>query len=211
MKKHIKNYVILLSIALVIIALDQITKTWIRGNLALGDVYCPIESICEWGRFVHWYNTGVAFGMFQGNSPLFAILTSTVVVLILVFFSRIPDEDWLLRVALGFEMGGAVGNLIDRLIQGHVTDFISVGNFAVFNIADASINVGVGVMILSVIIDEYRHHKRKLAAAELTEGASDSFNSQTAEGDDLADMTGNPQIEPLESAKSTNPQTEVEE
>ena len=88
--------------------------------------------------------------MLQGYSWLFTILAIIVSIGIIVFFPRVPKEDWTLRLALALELGGAVGNLIDRLRFGSVTDFVSVGNFAVFNVADASISLGVVVMIWGV-------------------------------------------------------------
>ena len=62
------------------------------------------------------------------------------IAIILIFFPQIPRSDWPMRVALSMQLGGAAGNLIDRLSRGEVTDFVSVGNFAVFNVADASIS-----------------------------------------------------------------------
>jgi len=77
--------------------------------------------------------------------------------LILIFYSRLAGENWWLRSAIGLELGGAIGNLIDRVKIGHVTDFISVGNFAVFNIADASITVGVAVMLIALWQEEKKN------------------------------------------------------
>jgi signal peptidase II len=73
-----------------------------------------------------------------------------VVIAILYYFPKVPRNDWVLRLAMGLEFGGALGNLVDRLTQGYVTDFISVGRFPVFNIADASISIGVVIMVLSL-------------------------------------------------------------
>jgi signal peptidase II len=70
-----------------------------------------------------------------------------------------------MRLAMGLQMGGAIGNLIDRVVVGHVTDFISVGTFAVFNVADASISVGVAVLILGVWLQE-RRQKAQITAEE---------------------------------------------
>jgi signal peptidase II len=93
--------------------------------------------------------------MLQGFADIFAILAVIVVIVILYYYPRIPRQDWALRLALGLQLGGALGNLIDRLrYQGHVTDFISVATFPVFNIADASISIGVAILILSVWFTE---------------------------------------------------------
>ncbi|NMC45865.1 MAG: signal peptidase II [Chloroflexi bacterium] len=157
MKKIIKSYLFLLILAGVIIILDQYTKNLVRANLNYGEVWTPWEWLMPYARVVHWYNTGVAFGMFQGMGLLFTFLPLVVVILILIFYSRLAGENWWLRVAIGLELGGAIGNLIDRIMIGHVTDFISVGNFAVFNVADASITVGVAVMLIALWQEEKKN------------------------------------------------------
>lgn len=157
MKKHLKNYLFFFLVAGLIILLDQVTKELVRNNIVLGNSICAIKGLCEQVRIVHWYNTGVAFGLFQGNSLIFAVLISLVIVLITFFYSQIPDNDWFLKLALAFEMGGAAGNLIDRVTIGHVTDFVAVGNFPVFNVADACINIGVAFMFISILLEERRN------------------------------------------------------
>jgi signal peptidase II len=85
----------------------------------------------------------------------------------------VEAEDWTLKLAMGLQLGGAAGNLIDRLLMGKVTDFISISVFPVFNIADASISVGVAVLLLGVWLKE-REEKLKAAQAEpLAEPAAD--------------------------------------
>jgi signal peptidase II len=111
---------------------------------------------------VHWYNTGAAFGMFQNGNTVFTILAFIVIGAIIIYYPVVENEDWTLKLAMGLQLGGATGNLIDRLMIQKVTDFISVGTFPVFNIADASISVGVVVLLLGVWIKE-RQDKRKAA------------------------------------------------
>ncbi len=113
---------------------------------------------------VNWNNSGAAFGMFQGASLVFTILAFLVIGAILYYFPRVEASDWPLRVAMSMQLAGAVGNLTDRLTQGgHVTDFISVANFPVFNVADASISVGVVVLIVGVWWKENQEKKRTQA------------------------------------------------
>ncbi len=76
-------------------------------------------------------------------------------------------NDWILRVALSMQLAGAVGNLIDRIVYGFVTDFISVGTFAVFNVADSSITVGVAVLLLGVWLQEQRQKKTSVGQAKV--------------------------------------------
>ena len=140
-KKVIKEYLFLLPVSGTIILLDQITKAIVRSNLALGEAWSPWPWLMPYARIVHWYNTGVAFGLLQGQNLIFTILAVIIVAAILYYYPKFSKEDWPLRLALALQFSGAIGNLIDRITLGHVTDFISVGNFAVFNIADASITV----------------------------------------------------------------------
>ncbi len=99
--------------------------------------------------------------MLQGYNIVFATLALIVAVAVVFYYPRVPRTDWVLRLALGMQFAGAVGNLLDQIFFGHVTDFISVGDFAVFNVADASISVGVVVMLLGVWIHDKREKKEK--------------------------------------------------
>jgi signal peptidase II len=112
--------------------------------------------------------------MFQDASLVFTILAFLVIGAILYYFPRVDSGDWPLRLAMGLQMGGAMGNLIDRLTRdGHVTDFISVGNFPVFNIADSSISLGVAVLLVSVWLKERSEKREAARAAELARLATD--------------------------------------
>lgn len=152
-------------ISFVIVALDQATKYLVRTNLAVGETWVPWEWLTPYARIIHWTNTGVAFGMFQGMNLVFAILASIVALVIVIYYPSVPVEDKVLRFALAMQLGGALGNLIDRIAIGQVTDFVSVGNFAVFNVADSCITVGVGVLMLGVWLQEEREKKLKAAAS----------------------------------------------
>ena len=159
MKKYIKEYWLLFTIAGIIIILDQVTKAIVRANIPFGGQWMPLEWLAPYFRFVHWQNTGAAFGLFQGGGLVFGILAVIVTVFIVIYYPQIPDEEKLMRVAISMQLGGAIGNLIDRIRFGPVTDFISVGSFPVFNIADSSITVGVGLLILALWLAERRENK----------------------------------------------------
>ena len=161
MKKFIKEYWMLFTIAGIIIILDQITKAIIRASIPFGGQWMPLEWLSPYFRFVHWENTGAAFGLFQGGGLIFAILAVIVTVFIVIYYPQIPKDEKLMRVAISMQLGGAIGNLIDRIVFGPVTDFISVGTFPVFNIADSSITVGVGIMILGLWLAERRERREK--------------------------------------------------
>lgn len=159
MKKYLRDYIPLLLVAGLIILLDQYTKYLVRENLALQETWVPWPWLAPYARIVHWYNTGVAFGMFQNGNLIFTILAVIVSIAILVVYPRIPREEKVIRITTMMMLAGAVGNLIDRLTIGHVTDFISIGSFAVFNIADMSITCGVAILILTVWLQERRDRR----------------------------------------------------
>ncbi len=156
MKKLMHDYTFLALLAGMIVALDQISKAWIRSSLPLGAAWSPWEWLTPYARLVHWYNTGSAFGMWQGYGRVFAVLAVLVSLAILYWFPRIPRQEWVLRLAVILQLAGALGNLIDRLTIGHVTDFISVGTFPVLNVADASLSVGAGLLLLSIFLQGRR-------------------------------------------------------
>jgi len=169
--KQIKNYAALFAVAGIIIALDQWTKSIVRV-LPIGTIWVPsgLEWLSPYARIVNWYNTGAAFGSFTGYGWVFTILAFVVVGLIIYYYPQVDDQDWWLKLAMGMQMGGALGNVIDRLTRNwQVTDFISVGNFAVFNVADASISVGVVVLLIGAWFKEMGDRKKAAAESDLAD------------------------------------------
>jgi signal peptidase II len=156
LKNKILDYLSIFLVSGVIVILDQITKAWIRQNLMIGEVYRPELWLSNYARLIYWKNTGAAFGIFQNLGGVFMVLSIIVAGIILFYYPQIPRRDWLIRLSMALLLGGAVGNLIDRLTLGHVVDFISVGNFPVFNIADASISTGVVVLFIGMWVQERR-------------------------------------------------------
>jgi signal peptidase II len=159
-KNLLKQYSILIIVVAVILLLDQWTKGLVEDNLKMGETWMPWAWLAPYARIVHWTNTGAAFGMFQDGDQFFKILAIIVSLLILVYYGFVPNHEWPLKAALALQLSGALGNLIDRFTIGHVTDFISVGNFAVFNIADSSIVAGVIVLALGLIYMEIQERKK---------------------------------------------------
>lgn len=161
MKSLVQKYGSILMIAAVIVILDQWTKWLVRTNIPAGETWLPASLLwlSPYARIVHWYNTGAAFGMFKDASMLLTILAFVVIGAILFYYPQVEKDDWILRLALSLQLGGALGNLIDRLTVGHVTDFISVGNFPVFNVADASITIGAVLLFLDVWLRERAEKK----------------------------------------------------
>lgn len=114
----------------------------------------PVEALAPYLRVVHWNNTGAAFGLFPSGGTLFTVIAVLVAGAILYYFPQVSSRNWWVRLALILQMGGAIGNLIDRLLQGPVTDFISIGSFPVFNVADSSISIGVAILVVSMVVEE---------------------------------------------------------
>jgi signal peptidase II len=161
LNKKISDYAFLLFISGSIILFDQLTKWMVRANLASEEIWAPWPWLIPYARIVNWHNTGIAFGMFQNMNTVFIILAMLVSIGIVYYFPKVARLDVFLRVALAMQLGGAVGNMIDRIHQGFVTDFISLGSFAVFNVADASISVGVVVLLVGVYIMDSKQKKMK--------------------------------------------------
>ena len=136
---------------LLLITADQLTKVWVRS-------YEEGEVICQLGflQLTHVQNTGASFGIFRGHSFALMIvdLVGIVILLAMAFYiyRRFPYLVTLLNtIAFSLIMAGTVGNLIDRLRFDHVTDFIDVSFWPVFNIADSAITVGVIIIVFSLI------------------------------------------------------------
>jgi len=142
-----------------IVVLDQITKWWIILNLPLGQ-RIPLLSFFE---ITHIKNRGAAFGIFHDSSPLFRAVFFGIVTIVCVFLlvqwmgKTLPREKYL-RFFLALTLGGAVGNLIDRVLFGEVTDFVHVFyqgatrlySFPAFNVADSAISVGITLILVQV-------------------------------------------------------------
>jgi signal peptidase II len=164
-KRLIADYAVLFLIAGIVILLDQLTKAVVRNSLPLGEIYRPELWISQYARFIHLKNTGAANRIFQNLNSILAVFPFIVAAAILVYYPRVPRQDWLIRLALGLYLGGALGNLVDRLAQGYVTDFISVGYFAVFNVADAAVSLGVVTLLLGA----WQHDRsKKVQSPELS-------------------------------------------
>ena len=167
LNRYWRDYAALGGLSGLVIAVDQWTKWLVRTNLPFQATWMPdwLQWLTPYARIVHWSNSGAAFGTFQNGNSVFTVLAIIVIAAILYYYPRVDSGDWTLRLAMGLQLGGAAGNLIDRLILRRVTDFIAVGNFPIFNVADASISIGVVILLLGVWAKE-RAEKRALVAKE---------------------------------------------
>lgn len=139
---------LLFAVAFAVIALDQITKYLVRANMVLG------QSIPEEGffRLTYTSNTGGAFSLFANQNFLLAVAAIIGIAVFVVYVRYLPLTSRLLRASLGLLLGGATGNLIDRVRFGGVTDFVDVGAWPIFNVADAALTVGTVLVIYHLLL-----------------------------------------------------------
>ena len=139
---------ILVSVAVVTLAADQLTKHLVRSNLAIGESW-PREGFF---RFTHGTNTGTAFGLFPDQTLLLTVASVFAIGFIIYFYRAHGGQTWLSGLNVGLLLGGAFGNLIDRVVAQKVTDFIDVGPWPIFNIADSAVVVGITLLIASMVL-----------------------------------------------------------
>ncbi len=136
-----------LVVAGVVLVLDQVTKSLIRQNMPLGSTVPVLPGILD---LTHLANTGAAWGIFKGMNIVFILVSFAA--LAYLIFGKVKDKYH----AVPILTGGIAGNLVDRLFVGHVTDFIDVGFWPVFNVADSALSIGIVLMIIA----EFTQHRR---------------------------------------------------
>ncbi len=144
-----KKYFIVLLTSLLAVFFDQLTKTLIRHNLGLNESV-PLGNILHLSYIT---NTGSAFGLFKGANQFFIVIDFIAILLILYFIKETKDGN-LAYMSFGMLLGGTIGNLIDRIIYGHVIDFIDFRFWPVFNVADSAVTIGVILLLLIIILWE---------------------------------------------------------
>ncbi|MBI3959695.1 MAG: signal peptidase II [Chloroflexi bacterium] len=171
---------IVLATAGVVIALDRWTKELVRDGMPLYSSTTPIPALEGYLSFQHVNNYGAAFGIFQGGRVFFSIVAFAVSIGILYYAAQhLPRNERFVRLLLGLEMGGAIGNVIDRLEQGFVTDFIVTGIPGVYtipnwNVADSAVVggvIGLAIVILWQDIQAARREKAEQVAGGPVESA----------------------------------------
>lgn len=136
-----------------VFAADRFTKLWLADYLT---THGPV-AVTEWLTFYLTYNRGVAFGMFQGIGQAVGWLTLIVLVMMVRYMLHLPREMWLMRLGLALVVGGAAGNLIDRITAGEVVDFIALSFFPwVFNLADIAVNGGMVIALLGSFVQQQK-------------------------------------------------------
>lgn len=155
-----RRYNLLLGVGGLVVLLDQITKIWVHKNLRLYETK-PIVS--EFFDLHYIRNTGAAFGFLSGSHagfriPFFVLVSSVAIGIILYLFYKLEESEVMMPLALSLVLGGAIGNLVDRIRQGEVIDFILIHykafHWPAFNVADIAITAGVGLLVVRIFLFE---------------------------------------------------------
>jgi signal peptidase II len=175
--KTTRSNLVLGGLALFVVTLDQWTKALIRSAIPLNETISLAAWLDPYLRLTHIQNAGAAFGLGQGLGRVFIYVSFAAIFLIVIYFRRVAQRSWLLRIALGLQLGGAIGNLIDRLTRGGVTDYVNLGWFPIFNVADSSITVGTILLcIFALFLDPEarRSHEAPVRGIESSDEADAS-------------------------------------
>lgn len=162
MKRLSRHSLILPVTAALVLLADQVSKYLVTTRLGEGQSWDIAPWLAPLFRITHVTNTGAAFGLFPRWGDFLVIVAAIVVVAIFIYQRYLSDGQWLVRVALGLQLGGAIGNnLVDRLSRGSVVDFIDLNfwpmrEWPVFNLADTSIVTGVSLLVLWMLWEERR-------------------------------------------------------
>ncbi len=144
-------------VAALVFVIDRVTKAWVSENIPLGTAR-PV--VGDYVRIVHAENTGAAFGLLPERTTLLSVLSVVAVLAIVYYYRQIASNSALVSATLGMQLGGAFGNLLDRIAQGYVVDFVDVGvgdvRFWAFNVADSSIVIGIILVTLALWYEEHR-------------------------------------------------------
>ena len=146
-QKKMAAFPVIIGVAAIVFTLDQISKFLIVQNIPLWGYWSVSDNIARLFRFTFTTNTGAAFGMFPKFGAVFMVIAIVVVIGIIIFSHQLPIESTWVRVSLGLQLGGAMGNLFDRILRGFVVDFFDVGFWPIFNIADVAVVIGVCMLV----------------------------------------------------------------
>ena len=147
------------AVAALVLAVDQLSKHLVRTRLPVGQPWDAVPWLSPIFSFTQVTNTGAAFGLFRKGGDVIRVIATLVVIALILYLRHIPKDQWLMRVALGLQLGGALGNLVDRFVRGRVVDFIDLNfwplhNWPIFNVADSSIVTGTVVLAALMLWDE---------------------------------------------------------
>jgi signal peptidase II len=159
----------IIGIAAVVFALDKATKFLVLRHIPLGESWSLFPALARLAKFTFITNTGAAFGMFPQMGALFLVIAILVVVGVVIFYHHLPQSPWV-RVSVGLILGGAMGNGLDRILRGYVVDFVDIGFWPIFNIADLSIVMGVSVLAYYLWEEDSKQTPEPPQKSQLSEG-----------------------------------------
>jgi len=155
---------LLLGVALAVFTVDQLSKAAVARYLTPLVPWNPIAALNRYISLTYVTNTGVAFGLFPQLAAFYPYINLAIVAGLLVFYQRFGVSHWLLPVSLGLQLGGAVGNLADRLRLGYVVDFIDIKVWPVSNIADICIVSGVCILAFLLLREQPKPEPEQASA-----------------------------------------------
>ena len=163
-----RRWLIPLIVGLLALSLDQLSKWWAVRTLGPEPFTGVIPLIGDWSRLVYSRNTGIAFSMLQGH-PEILTLTALAIISGAIYFywNHLPSQRLLPQLVIGLIVGGALGNVIDRVRLGYVVDFISVGWWPIFNLADSAIFVGAALLMVMFVRDDIEHRRDRQQAVSI--------------------------------------------
>ncbi len=151
----LKKNIFAITCSLCIVLADQVTKYMVKQNLTIGE---PVSIVGHYFRFNYVTNPGMAFGIQVGSKLYFLLFSGIATVIILIFLFRLQDDSFWTRIALTAILGGAIGNFIDRITAGEVVDFIEIGPWPIFNIADIAVTFGMIALIIVIFREKNQNH-----------------------------------------------------
>jgi signal peptidase II len=154
------------AVAGAIIIADQLSKSWVVQTLGPETMTRFIPIVGDSIRIAYSHNTGIAFSMLQGMPEVLTVVALVIVAGAIYFYAtQLPNRRGGVQLIMGLILGGAFGNIIDRVRLGYVVDFISVGWFPIFNLADSAISVGAALLMLQFLRDELAQRRKREAMA----------------------------------------------
>jgi signal peptidase II len=178
---RLSRWAVFAALAAVVVVVDQASKALVTSTLAPGE---SVPIVGDLIRIVFGQNTGALFGLFKDNALMFGVVSILVVGLIVVYHARSAASPYL-TVTLGLLLGGAIGNMADRLRLGYVVDFVDAGigstRFYTFNVADSAISLSVLLLLIaalrpSLVEPASRPHGKRASRVDLAEAADDDWD-----------------------------------
>jgi signal peptidase II len=155
-------------VALIIFIADQLSKSAVLTSIGMGNALAPIPALTGIFTFVTTVNTGTACGYFPQLGIVFTFAPLLILGIVIYFYSKQTRQDWMLNLATGLIVGGALGNLTDRFRFGYVVDFIQILRLPVFNVADAAVSTALVVMLFWMVREDVHQNEGKGDAAEVS-------------------------------------------